>query len=466
MTVINKTINSTSIAALATPPGKGGVSIIRISGILCEKISKKILKTSLSPREATYLPFYNHNNQIVDKGIAILFKAPNSFTGEDVLELQGHGGAVIMDMLLESVITCGAELAKPGEFSERAFHNNKLDLAQAEAIADLIESGTKEAALSAVRSLNGEFSKLVHELVEQVTYLRIYVEAAIDFPEEEIDFLKDIKIKEMSDNLTVSMSHLLAKAKQGSLLREGIKVVIAGKPNAGKSSLLNALAGKDAAIVTDVEGTTRDVLSEQINLDGLPLHIVDTAGLRKAKDKVEKIGIEKAILQIEQANLVLWVVDYNDEHSGSGYTKIEELFKEFTKKEIKIPPTLKLRNKVDLINLVTKQTENKTKNEQLVLNISAKEGTGIYELKKQLKDLVGYKTSESGVFMARRRHLTALTKAEDHIEAGLYQLKEFSAGELLAEELKLAQESLNEITGEFTPDDLLGRIFTSFCIGK
>jgi len=457
-------LNQTSIAALATPPGKGGVSIIRISGDLCEAISKKILKTSLTPRKASYLPFYNSDEQIIDNGIAILFKAPNSFTGEDVLELQGHGGPLIMDLLLEAVVGCGAELAKPGEFSERAFHNNKLDLAQAEAIADLIESGTKEAALSAVRSLNGEFSKLVYALVEQVTFLRIYVEAAIDFPEEEIDFLKDGKIKEMSISLTSSMTNLLDKAKQGSLLREGVRVVIAGKPNAGKSSLLNILAGKDAAIVTDIEGTTRDILTEQINLDGLPLHIIDTAGLRKAEDKVEQIGIEKAIDQIEKANLVLWVTDYRDDATKSNNDKIEDLFKEFTEEKIKLPPLIKLRNKVDLIN-PAKET-NKIQNEQNTLNISAKENIGIDELKNHLKDLVGYKTSESGVFMARRRHLTALLKAETHVNVGLYQLKEFAAGELLAEELKLAQEALNEITGEFTPDDLLGRIFTSFCVGK
>jgi len=456
--------NDRSIAALATPPGKGGVSIIRISGKLCQSISQKILKTSLSPRKATYLPFYNSDNQIIDNGIAILFKAPNSFTGEDILELQGHGGSVIMDLILEAVIECGAELAKPGEFSERAFHNNKLDLAQAEAIADLIDSGTKEAALSAVRSLNGEFSKLVYALVEQVTFLRIYVEAAIDFPEEEIDFLKDEKINEMSINLTSSMTNLLEKAKQGSLLREGIRVVIAGKPNAGKSSLLNVLAGKDAAIVTDIEGTTRDVLTEQINLDGLPLHIIDTAGLRKAKDKVEQIGIEKAIDQIEKANLVLWVTDCRDDETSSHNVKIEDLFKEFTEEKINIPPLIKLRNKVDLIDPTKEITE--IQNEQKTLNISTKENIGIDELKSQLKDSVGYKASESGVFMARRRHLTALFKAEEHINVGLYQLKEFAAGELLAEELKLAQEALNEITGEFTPDDLLGRIFTSFCIGK
>ncbi|MGB0495268.1 MAG: tRNA modification GTPase, partial [Kangiellaceae bacterium] len=306
---------------------------------------------------------------------------------------------------------------------------------------------------------NGEFSNLVYELVEKVTFLRIYVEAAIDFPEEEIDFLQDKKIQDKSLDLTSSMAHLLKKAKQGSLLREGVKVVIAGKPNAGKSSLLNVLAGKDAAIVTDVEGTTRDVLTELINLDGLPLHIIDTAGLRKAKDKVEQIGIEKAVKQIEEAHLVLWVVDATD--AKDDHTDIYHVFSEFTAEKINLPPVLKIINKIDLVSNLSRIVDSSDN-----LNISTRTKTGIETLKVKVKDLVGYKSSESGVFMARRRHLTALEKAKKHIDTGLFQLKEYSAGELLAEELKLAQEALNEITGEFTPDDLLGRIFTSFCIGK
>ncbi len=448
----------TTIAAVATPPGKGGVAIIRVSGPLSLSIAKKILSKEIKPRYAHYLPFHDSNHQVIDQGIALYFNSPNSFTGEDVLELQGHGGPIIMDMLLEAVLENGAVLAKPGEFSERAFHNDKLDLAQAEAIADLIDSGSRQAAKSALRSMTGDFSIKVHELVEKVIYLRIYVEAAIDFPEEEIDFLNDDKVTKQTDEITNFLDKLLKNAEQGCLLREGMKVVIAGKPNAGKSSLLNALAGKDTAIVTDIEGTTRDILTEQINIDGLPLHIVDTAGLRDAKDQVEQIGIERAAKEIENADRILLVVDASDHKK----INIEKEIKRFIDPNIELPPITLIENKVDLINQPPRIEEK----DQPTIFLSASHGKGIDLLKQHLKSVVGFEASESGTFMARRRHLNALKKAENHIKEGFYQLKNFSAGELLAEELKLAQDCLNEITGEFTSDDLLGKIFTSFCIGK
>jgi len=447
----------TTIAAIATPPGKGGVAIIRVSGSLCQKISQTLLGQTLKPRYAHYLPFFNFNKQLIDQGIAIYFNAPNSFTGEDVLELQGHGGPIIMDMLLEAVLSCGAILAKPGEFSERAFHNDKLDLAQAEAIADLIDSGSRQAAKSALRSLAGDFSEKVHGLVEKLVYLRVYVEAAIDFPEEEIDFLNDNKITEQTEQISLFLSDLLKSAEQGCLLREGMKVVIAGKPNAGKSSLLNQLAGKESAIVTDVEGTTRDVLTEQINIDGLPLHIVDTAGLREAKDQVEKIGVERAAKEIESADRILLMVDSSEQE----HLDLNQEIKKYIKLTATLPPITLIKNKIDLLGVKPSYQIHPA-----IIELSASTGDGVELLKDHLKQSVGFDASESGNFMARRRHIDALKRAEKHINQGFYQLNKFSAGELLAEELKLAQDCLNEITGEFSSDDLLGKVFTSFCIGK
>lgn len=448
--------HQSTIAAIATPPGKGGVAIVRVSGPLCSSVAKQLLGKTLQPRFAHYLKFKDSQQQTIDRGIAIFFNSPNSFTGEDVLELQGHGGPIIMDMLLEAVLDCGVVLAKPGEFSERAFHNDKLDLAQAEAISDLIESGSRQAVKSALRSLSGEFSNKIHLLVEMLVYLRIYVEAAIDFPEEEIDFLKDDKISKQTEAISKFLEQLLKNAEQGVLLREGMKVVIAGKPNAGKSSLLNVLSGKDSAIVTDIEGTTRDILVEQINIDGLPLHIVDTAGLREAKDDVEKIGIARASKEITSADRVLLLIDVSKNQT----VNLEQELKQYISAEVELPPITVVFNKSDLITKKQIQTEKDS------VTISTKNGDGIEELKKHLKSIVGFDASEAGTFMARRRHIDALKKAEQHINQGFYQLSHYSAGELLAEELKLAQDCLNEITGEFSSDDLLGKIFTSFCIGK
>lgn len=447
-----------TIAAIATPPGRGGVGIIRVSGKNAAKISEKILGKSIRVREATYLPFLDNSGNTLDQGIAILFKSPNSFTGEDVLELQGHGGPVILDMLLKEVIAAGARIARPGEFSERAFLNDKLDLAQAEAIADLIESTSEQAARSAMRSLQGEFSKKVNQLVESLIHLRIYVEAAIDFPEEEIDFLSDGKVQKDLYAIISDVKKLKDEAQQGTILREGMTVVIAGKPNAGKSSLLNALAGKESAIVTDIAGTTRDVLREHIHIDGLPIHIIDTAGLRESDDTVEKIGIERAWQEIEKADQIILVADAGETQNFIPH-EIDPAFTKFEQFKNKL---LIVANKIDLTDtlLISDNTEYK------VLPLSAKTGVGIDELKVTLKDIVGFKQTSEGSFIARRRHLDAIDRALQYCENGKQQLEVYHAGELLADELRQAQNALSEITGEFTADDLLGRIFSSFCIGK
>lgn len=447
-----------TIAAVATPPGRGGVGIIRVSGKNCQTIAEKILRKPINIREATYLPFYDLAGNILDQGIAILFKGPNSFTGEDVLELQGHGGPVILDMLLKEVLKAGARIAKPGEFSERAFLNDKLDLAQAEAIADLIESTSEQAARSAMRSLQGEFSNKVNALVESLIHLRIYVEAAIDFPEEEIDFLSDGKVQSDLYSILDDIKKLRSEAQQGSILREGMTVVIAGKPNAGKSSLLNALAGKESAIVTEIAGTTRDVLREHIHIDGLPIHIIDTAGLRESDDTVEKIGIERAWQEIEKADQIILVADASETRQFTPH-EIDPAFTKFEQFKNKL---MIVANKVDL----TKELKLAQSSEYKVLPLSAKTGVGIEELKSTLKDIVGFKQTSEGTFIARRRHLDAIESALEYCENGKQQLEVYHAGELLADELRQAQNALSEITGEFTADDLLGRIFSSFCIGK
>ncbi|MEP7705776.1 tRNA uridine-5-carboxymethylaminomethyl(34) synthesis GTPase MnmE [Paraglaciecola sp. 25GB23A] len=449
-----------TIVAQATAPGRGGVGIIRVSGHLVSQVAQKILGKLPEPRKAEYLSFNDEHQQVIDQGIALFFKAPNSFTGEDVLELQGHGGQVVLDMLLQSVLKIGnIRIAKPGEFSERAFLNDKLDLAQAEAIADLIDASSIQAAKGALRSLQGQFSHQIHILVEQVIHLRMYVEAAIDFPEEEIDFLSDGKIQADLNAIISSFEQLRQQTKQGTLLREGMRVVIAGKPNAGKSSLLNALAGRDAAIVTDVAGTTRDVLKEHIHIDGMPLHIIDTAGLRDSPDKVEKIGIERAWQEINQADRVLFMLDSTE----TTHTHPQLIWPEFF---AKLPANMGLtviRNKIDLSG------ESIGINEQgdyPVISISASEGKGITILSEHLKACMGFDANNEGQFIARRRHLDAIDRAAEHLYLGKQQLEEHLAGELLAEELRLTQNHLNEITGEFSSDDLLSKIFSSFCIGK
>tara|TARA_B110001469_G_scaffold116263_1_gene121328 strand:+ start:2753 stop:4171 length:1419 start_codon:yes stop_codon:yes gene_type:complete len=460
-----------TIAAQATAPGRGGVGIIRISGPETVNVAKTILGRVPEIRKAEYLPFKNRDKHILDQGIALFFKAPNSFTGEDVLELQGHGGPVILDMILKEVLAINkVRMAKPGEFSEQAFLNDKLDLTQAEAIADLINSSSEQAARCALQSLKGNFSKLVNDMVESIIHLRMYVEAAIDFPEEEIDFLADKKIVTELKAIISKVESVRQQAQQGSIIREGMRVVIAGRPNAGKSSLLNALSGKETAIVTDIAGTTRDVLTEQIHIDGMPLHIIDTAGLRESTDKVEKIGIERAWQEINQADRVLLMVDAADDNSvKSDELTIKEDWPEFFKR---LPSNIGLtiiRNKADISNAVTGYIEvndSTADNIHSIVTLSAKTGDGVDSLKEHLKTIMGYQGSTEGGFMARRRHLIALERTHEHLKIGLEQLESYVAGEILAEELRICQQELDQITGEFTSDDLLGKIFSSFCVGK
>ncbi|MDA3977995.1 tRNA uridine-5-carboxymethylaminomethyl(34) synthesis GTPase MnmE [Gallibacterium sp. AGMB14963] len=453
-------IQTETIVAQATPPGRGGIGILRVSGPLATEVAQQVLGKCPKPRVADYLPFKDIDGTTLDQGIALFFKAPHSFTGEDVLELQGHGGQVILDLLLKRILQIhGVRLARPGEFSEQAFLNDKIDLAQAEAIADLIDASSEQAARSALKSLQGEFSHQIHQLVDQLIYLRTYVEAAIDFPDEEIDFLADGKIESLLNQIIQQVDTVQAQAKQGSLLREGMKVVIAGRPNAGKSSLLNALAGREAAIVTDIAGTTRDVLREHIHLDGMPLHIIDTAGLRAATDEVERIGIERAWQEIEQADRVLFMLD----STTTKETLPEKIWPDFMSKLPSSMPVTIIRNKADLSG----EPEGiSVENGYTTVTLSAKTQQGIQLLKDHLKESIGYQTVTEGGFLARRRHLEALNQAAEHLQLGHIQLTQFYAGELLAEELKMAQNALSEITGEFTSDDLLGNIFSSFCIGK
>ncbi|MDY4279764.1 MAG: tRNA uridine-5-carboxymethylaminomethyl(34) synthesis GTPase MnmE [[Pasteurella] mairii] len=448
-----------TIVAQATPIGRGGVGILRVSGPLATEVARQVVGKSLTPRMANYLPFKDADGTVLDQGIALYFKAPNSFTGEDVLELQGHGGQVVLDLLLKRILQVqGVRLARPGEFSEQAFLNDKLDLAQAEAIADLIDASSEQAARSALKSLQGEFSNKINQLVDSVIYLRTYVEAAIDFPDEEIDFLADGKIEGHLRDIIGQLDCVRAEAKQGSILREGMKVVIAGRPNAGKSSLLNALAGREAAIVTDIAGTTRDVLREHIHIDGMPLHIIDTAGLREATDEVERIGINRAWSEIEQADRILLMLDSTQEHQDLTQVRSEFL----AKLPAHIPVTI-VRNKADLSGEQEGMSEEAG---YTLIRLSAKTQQGMDILRDHLKQSVGYQTGVEGGFLARRRHLEALEQADVHLQAGLVQLTEFRAGELLAEELRIVQQHLSEITGQFTSDDLLGNIFSSFCIGK
>lgn len=448
-----------TIAAIATPPGKGGVGIIRVSGPAAKDIAEAVLQRVPQPRYAHYGAFYESPHSVLDQGIALFFPGPNSFTGEDVLELQGHGGPVILDCLLKRVLTLGARLANPGEFSERAFLNDKLDLAQAEAIADLIDASSEQAARNAMHSLQGAFSKHIHELVEAVIQLRIYVEAAIDFPEEEIDFLSDGKVAGDLNRIIEQLQSVRQQARQGTLIREGMSVVIAGKPNAGKSSLLNALSGRDSAIVTHIEGTTRDVLREHIHIDGLPLHIIDTAGLRDSPDEVEQIGIARAWDEIRKADRILMVVDST--HNPA--TDPRELWPDFVQQLDNTDHLTLVRNKCDLSQLAV---QHETLANVPVITLSAKTGAGVQELRDHLKQCIGYTGTTEGGFTARRRHLDALDRTEQLLITGQEQLLGMAAGELLAEDLRQAQNCLSEITGEFTPDALLGRIFSSFCIGK
>jgi tRNA modification GTPase len=440
-----------TIVASATPPGKGGVGIVRISGPAAETIAKQMLDGLPEPRYAANRTFADKDGVPLDSGIAIWFPAPGSFTGESVLELHGHGGPVVMSLLIDAAIALGARRAEAGEFSRRAFLNGKLDLSQAEAIADLIDAGTSQAARAALRSLSGAFSNAVDALVEKLIGLRLHVEAAIDFPEEEIDFLADEALSKRLEDCRTTFDELLTDAAAGRVLRDGFRVVIIGKPNAGKSSLLNLLSGQDAAIVTEVAGTTRDIIREQIDIDGLAVELIDTAGIRDNPDSIEAEGIRRARKAMSESDAVLWIQDVGRPD--------EETLDEVLPADV---PVIVLRNKID----ISGDLPGLNQQNPLVLNMSAKTGEGIDALKNAITRTAGYLDMGEGAFTARRRHISALQVAREHFDIGRAALLETQAGEILAEELRLAQASLSAITGEFSSDDLLGRIFSEFCIGK
>lgn len=461
--------DSFPIAAIATAPGRGGIGVVRLSGKHLDPLIPALCRlpqgASLQPRHATYLDFIREDGSVIDQGIAIYFKAPHSYTGEDVLELQGHGGPVVLQMLLARCLEAGREiglrLAQPGEFTHRAFLNDKLDLAQAEAVADLIEASTEAAAKSATQSLSGEFSKTIHALVERVISLRMLVEATLDFPEEEIDFLEKSDARGQLDAIRSALEHVFSQAAQGALLRDGLNVVLAGQPNVGKSSLLNALAGADVAIVTPIAGTTRDKVIETIQIEGIPVNIVDTAGIRDADDatgadEVERIGIERTWGAVERADVILHMLD-----ASRGPTRADETIAARFPPNV---PVLRLWNKIDLSGHkpAVDRMENVTH-----IYLSAAEKTGIDLLRAELLRIAGWQQTGESLYLARERHLIALKAARAHLDAAA-QLAEQNdqALDLFAEELRLAQERLNSITGEFTSDDLLGVIFSRFCIGK
>jgi len=443
-----------TIVAAATPPGTGGIGIVRISGPEVPSIAQQIFGALPQPRLATLGKFHDASGEPVDSGLALYFPEPGSFTGEPVLELHGHGGPVVLRLLVDAAVSLGARQAQPGEFSKRAFLNDKLDLAQAEAIADLIGSGTSQAARAALRSLSGAFSRAVDALQEQLVKLRLHVEAAIDFPEEETDFLSDDELLARIDDCEKAFLALGEETRAGRILRDGYQVIIVGKPNAGKSSLLNLLSGQEAAIVTEVAGTTRDILREQIDIDGLLVELVDTAGLRDDPNQIEAEGIRRAREAIRNADAVLWIQDASAKETESPAALGEDLPAGV--------PVIAARNKIDLTGLTAGLANDKPR----VINISAKTADGTDTLREEIKKLAGHKDTGEGSFTARRRHVEALKRAEEHFGSGKKALEESEAGELLAEELRLAQVALGEITGSFTSDDLLGKIFSEFCIGK
>ena len=448
--------NSDTIAAIATPQGNGGVGIIRISGLKALDISEHITRKILKPRHATFCNIYN-NKDILDNGIAIYFNAPFSYTGEDVVEIQSHGNPFVLNAIVQVAIDKGARMAKAGEFTERAFLNNKIDLAQAEAVADIINASSEMAVKSAVKSLQGDFSKQIKKLLEKLIYLRMYVEASIDFPEEELDFLQDKKIHTNLDTIYQTILSVKESCKQGVILTEGVTLIIVGKPNAGKSSLLNIISGKDSAIVTSIAGTTRDTLKEHVQIDGVPMHIIDTAGLRSTTDLIENEGIKRAISKISEADHILFVTD-DHINSTVTFSDIKDIIPEFYDQ---IPTDISItfvHNKIDLLQTTPKNTDNH-------IYVSAEKNIGLDKLRKHILTKVGYTTQNEGTYTARKRHLTAISSAFEHITIAKEQLS-LGNGELLAEELLITQELLNSITGEFTSDDLLGEIFSSFCIGK
>lgn len=467
------------IAAIATAPGRGAVGIVRVSGKGIAALVRTLCGKELKPREATYLPFRDANGSPIDHGLAIYFPGPHSYTGEDVLELQAHGGPVVLQLLLarcleaaqsanedgKPVLT-GLRLAQPGEFTERAFLNDKIDLAQAEAIADLIDASTEAAARSASRSLSGAFSQEIHVLRDALVHLRMLVEATLDFPEEEIDFLQKADAFGQLERLRAQVTAVLARAHQGALLREGIKVVIAGQPNAGKSSLLNALAGAELAIVTPIAGTTRDKVQQTIQIEGVPLHVIDTAGLRDSDDEVERIGIARAWDEIAAADAVLFLHDLTRVEQADYAAADADIARTLQDKLPAQVPVIHVWNKTDMAAADVQSRHTAQLNaEQIAL--SARTGDGLDALRKRLLEVAGWQSAPEGLYLARARHVEALQAVDAHLEMADEQLAAPSAHlDLLAEELRLAQLSLNSITGEFSSDDLLGVIFSSFCIGK
>jgi len=443
MTVVDDTI-----VAVATPPGIGGIGIVRLSGTRTEQLARTILGSLPEPRTAAYRVFRDAHGNSLDAGLALYFPAPASFTGESVLELHGHGGPRVLEGIVEAAVDAGARRARPGEFSERAFLNGKLDLVQAEAIVDIINAGTAQAARAALRSLSGAFSRAVEALAEQLIRLRMHVEAAIDFPEEEIDFLSDERLRARIDECDAAFASLRQQAKQGRVLRDGFRVVIVGKPNAGKSSLLNLLSGEDAAIVTELAGTTRDILREQIDIDGLAVELVDTAGLRDDPDRIEEEGIRRARKAMSNADAVLWIQDVSDPAAAT----LDETLPQGV-------PVAVVLNKIDLCPAPVPADPG-------AIPLSAKTGEGVDRLRARIRELAGYHDQGEGAFTARKRHLQALDAAAAHFAAGRTALESARAGELLAEELRLSQQALGEITGTVSSDELLGRIFSQFCIGK
>ncbi len=437
--------------AIASGHGAGGIGVVRISGPEATAIARSMLGDLPAPRAASYRRFLDNDGERVDAGIAIYFPAPGSFTGEDVIELQGHGGPVVLSLLVESAIGLGARQALPGEFTQRAFLNGRLDLAQAEAVADLIESGTGQAARAAMRSLEGEFSKQVAAVGDRLARLRVHVEAAIDFVEEEIDFLGDAELLAAIEQCREDFDALLERTRSGRVLRDGYRVVIVGQPNAGKSSLLNYLSGAETAIVTEIAGTTRDILREQIDVDGLAVELVDTAGLRDNPDTVEAEGIRRARAAMDSADALLWIEDATKRRAGPP--------DDFASSEI---PVIRIRNKIDL----TTEAAGAAADDPNLIRLSAKTGAGIGALRERIRDLAGYRHHGEGAYTARRRHVRAVEQAVEHFEAGCDALTELRAGEILAEELRLARESLGEIIGTASSDELLGQIFSEFCIGK
>ncbi len=441
-----------TIAAIATAPGVGGIGVVRVSGPACQAIASGILGACPAPRHAAYLAFKDDDGSLIDRGIAIYYTTPHSYTGEDVLELQAHGGTALMQLLLARCLTLGARQAEPGEFTRRAYLNDKIDLAQAEAVADVINAATAEAARSAVRSLVGEFSRRIQALLGQLINLRMYVEACLDFPEEDIDFITQGKVAEKLGSITLELQSIFSSARQGNLLREGIQVVLIGQPNVGKSSLMNQLAGEEIAIVTPIAGTTRDTIKSAIQINGVPLHIIDTAGLRETQDEIEQHGIARTWRALESANVALLLVD-----TAHGITAAEKSILEHLPSVL---PKIWIHNKIDLSK---ESAKSKELHGEMHIHLSAKTGAGVDLLREQLLKLAGWQPIGEDIFMARARHLVALAAVKNNLDTASQLLDQ---PELIAEELRLAQESLNSITGEFTPDDLLGEIFSRFCIGK